>query len=153
MITTRDKDNQWLRDSARIGLNDTISNLCEKHYVDINSKDNLGYTALMEAAQNGQTETVSLLLKLGASIDEQDNNGNTALFNATIFDQAEVVSLLLENKANINIKNYKDQTLLMFAKTWSNQRKSIALIENWIENQSLLKSIADNNPITDELKF
>ncbi len=46
---------------------------------DVNAKYESGGTALMIAAENGQTETVRLLIEKGADVKATDENGNTAL--------------------------------------------------------------------------
>ena len=44
--------------------------------LNVNEKDNEGKTALMLAWENGKTDTVSKLVKLGANVNEKDNYGN-----------------------------------------------------------------------------
>jgi len=61
---------------------------------------------LLEAAKKGNTEAVSLLLKLGADINTTDKRGNTPLHNAAEKGDLELVKLLSKqpgvdlNKAN-----------------------------------------------------
>ena len=63
-----------------------------------------GKTALMTAAENGDTEVVSLLLNNGADVNAQDNDnwGGTALMLAVIGGHADVVNALLENGADVS---------------------------------------------------
>merc|ERR1712004_697147 len=51
--------------------------------IDLNAKDDFGWTAWHDACRYGQTETVQIILKnwkeFGIDIKAQDNNGETAL--------------------------------------------------------------------------
>ena len=49
-----------------------------------NAKDNDGWTALMQAAVHGHTETAELLLKHGADVNAKRNDGSTALMQAAV---------------------------------------------------------------------
>ena len=46
---------------------------------EINSRNNLGYTALHRASGNGHCDVVQLLLEKGANIHVRDNNGGTSM--------------------------------------------------------------------------
>ena len=46
---------------------------------EVNTKDKMGATALMVAAQNGHIEIVYTLLKVGAEVNAKYNEGGTAL--------------------------------------------------------------------------
>ena len=78
--------------------------------VDINSR-----TALMFAAANGHTETVSFLIDKGADILITDLNGKTALMFAAENGHTEIVSFLIGKGADILITDSKGKTALMFA--------------------------------------
>jgi len=50
------------------------------HHADVNAKDDMGKTALIEAARQGHTDAVRLLLgKTGAAVDLKALDGSTAL--------------------------------------------------------------------------
>ena len=74
-----------------------------------------GWTALMEASQNGQTQTVQTLLNKGANIDEKDRHGNTALMEASENGHFETVITLIHHNANVNEINNHGWTTLMYA--------------------------------------
>ncbi len=64
-----------------------------------------GSTAMMQAAAQGETETVRVLLEAGADPNAQSTNGLTALMLSASKPSAEVVALLLAKGANLNIRN------------------------------------------------
>ncbi|MCY4043184.1 MAG: ankyrin repeat domain-containing protein [Candidatus Dadabacteria bacterium] len=53
-----------------------------RRLLDVNARDDEGYTALMYAAMavNVRTEAIRELLKVGADIEARNNNGMTALY-------------------------------------------------------------------------
>src|SRR5579862_3503199 len=59
--------------------------------VDVNARDEQGYTALMRAAYAGSLESVRLLLDRGASINSTTDTGETALMGAALGRNVEVV--------------------------------------------------------------
>jgi hypothetical protein len=61
---------------------------------DPNAKDARGGTALIAAAEIGNTKLVEALLDIGAEVNAADNTGNTALMIAEKNGHAEVVDLL-----------------------------------------------------------
>jgi ankyrin repeat protein len=61
------------RDSARYLMD---------HGADVNAKSTTGKTALMIAAEKGDSDTVRALLQHGARVNERDSKGKTALQHA-----------------------------------------------------------------------
>jgi len=61
---------------------------------DVNTKDDNGVTALMEAAVGGRTDLVELLLNGGADVNMKDENGKTALGYAQKENHTEIVQPL-----------------------------------------------------------
>ncbi|MGX2982165.1 ankyrin repeat domain-containing protein [Helicobacter sp. 23-1045] len=54
--------------SAAIGNLDSVKN-CLANDVNVNAKDELGYTALMQASQNGHFEIVKYLVSKDANVN------------------------------------------------------------------------------------
>eukprot|EP01035_Chromulina_nebulosa_P026800 gene26800-35129_t len=72
---------------------------------DLETRNNVQYTALMIAAWKGLHELVSFLLSQGANKDAVDSWGNTALLLAISMNNADAARILLEKKANMKAKN------------------------------------------------
>jgi uncharacterized protein len=64
------------------------------HGIDVNAKQNGGWTALHSAANNGDIKLIELLLASGADPSATSENGSTALSLARAGNHAEVVELL-----------------------------------------------------------
>ncbi|KAF2185905.1 ankyrin [Zopfia rhizophila CBS 207.26] len=72
--------------------------------VDVNSKDDHGWTPLRRAAGNGHEAVVKLLLATGkVDVDSKDDLGQTPLRNAAENGHEAVVKLLLEKGANSSV--------------------------------------------------
>ena len=72
--------------------------------VDINSLDQYGQTALMNAACTGSVDVVRLLIERGAELNHSAKYHLTALMLAVINQNLEIVKLLVEGGANISIR-------------------------------------------------
>ena len=78
---------------------------------DVNDKTNPaplnGYTALMLAAEKGNTNLLTKLIAKGLSVAAKDNRGWTALMYAVSTGKIAAMELLMENAADINIVDEK----------------------------------------------
>ncbi|KAM0544534.1 hypothetical protein ACHAPJ_011751 [Fusarium lateritium] len=72
-------------------------------------------TALSWAAANGNTETVKVLLELGADPDSEDRNGRTPLAWAALQGHSSLVKLLLQTGVRPDSKDHKGRTPLSIA--------------------------------------
>jgi len=68
--------------------------------IDLEKKDDNGWTLLMTASAVGCFDIVKILIERGANLNTQDEIGQTALFCATFDGHPEVVELLLIHGAN-----------------------------------------------------
>lgn len=68
--------------------------------LNIDEKDNDGWTSLIIAANAGQFEEATLLIEAGADVNAQDLGGGTALLEANIAGNKDIINLLEENGAN-----------------------------------------------------
>lgn len=71
-----------------------LAALLDGESVDIDAKDEYGYTPLHLACDRGQFEVVKLLLSKGSSVTIQDADGNTSLVIAKIASHENIVKLL-----------------------------------------------------------
>jgi len=82
------------------------------------AKNELGWTALMEAAMHNPKEgVVSALLASGAEVNAQDKNGWSALMVAALHNpNPEVVAALLDADADVKAKNSQGRDALWCAR-------------------------------------
>jgi ankyrin repeat protein len=79
----------------------------------VNHQDDDGRTALMYAAENGDTLAVNALLRNGASVNLADNDGETALMKAAASScTEETVRGLLSAGADLTAKDHKGRNAL-----------------------------------------
>uniref|UniRef100_A0A1D1Z2L3 RING-type E3 ubiquitin transferase n=1 Tax=Anthurium amnicola TaxID=1678845 RepID=A0A1D1Z2L3_9ARAE len=94
----------------------------------VNKRADGGITALHMAALNGHTESVQLLLDLGACVSEitvEDGatidligSGSTPLHYAAYGGSAQCCQILIARGANLNAENANGWTPLMVARSW-----------------------------------
>ena len=87
---------------------------------DVNDKTNPspieGYTALMLAAQTGNTNLLTKLIAKGLSVTAKDNRGWTALMYATLAEKVAAMKILVEHAADVNVvDNETGKTALCMA--------------------------------------
>jgi uncharacterized protein len=88
-----------------------------------------GHTPLMQAALDGNTQTVKDLIHRGADINQRDDNGRTALMFAVINMHYETMKVLLEYGADVNVKSNEGGTALMGAALAGDLRMVQALLD------------------------
>jgi len=77
--------------------------------------DTPGWTPLIYAATNGQTEVARYLLDVGANVNAVAPNGTTALMMAVRGGHGATVDLLLARGADVNQRNQNGATALGWA--------------------------------------
>ncbi len=89
---------------------------CLAEGVNINAKSDSGITALMYAADRGNTQSANKLIESGADVNATDNDNWTALMYAAS-DQGHLacVELLIKHGANLEAENTNMQTCLIVA--------------------------------------
>ena len=82
---------------------------------DVNAKNGVGNTALMNAAYYDRPEFVRVLISGGADINAVNQIGYTALMNAASTGRTEIVGELLIAGADVNVETNDGWTALRFA--------------------------------------
>ncbi|DBA04763.1 TPA: hypothetical protein N0F65_004400 [Lagenidium giganteum] len=77
--------------------------------VDVNAKDEYGYTPLQAAVSYGHVELLRFLLDNGASVMMPDNDMETPLHHC---ETVECAKILLESGAELNARNAEGRTPL-----------------------------------------
>ncbi len=101
-------------DAARRGDVAILDTFIESGYA-LDTQDSKGYTALILAAYNGQSEAVEHLLKAGANACVQDKRGNTALMGAIFKGELKIAHRLMATACNPDQRNGAGQTAAMYA--------------------------------------
>jgi len=109
-------NSEW-REATRAGDLNRVSALLDQG-ADVDSLDEHGQTALMNAVYRGDLELTQLLIQRGADLNRTAKYRLTALMLAVINNRAELVRLIVEAGADITIKGSKgsfDRTPLEYA--------------------------------------
>lgn len=97
----------------------------------VNTRDEIGNTALHLAASHGHMDICELLVRHSADIDSINEQGNTPLHCACLFNRLQIIEFLLKEGASISILNMKN-------------RKALELLEVDNEERSRLEAMASS---------
>ena len=103
--------------AARLGHTD-IMKLMIAMGANINSQDDIGFTALMEASRNKKRKAVQVLLDAGADVNIQTLPSSlnfSVLHLAAIAGDQEIISLLNKHHANLNAQDNDGNTPAIWA--------------------------------------
>ncbi|UGA56578.1 ankyrin repeat domain-containing protein [Vibrio sp. VB16] len=109
-------------DFARVGDFRGLVNILSQHTeIDLDAKNNRGYSPLMLAVYNGERDFCEALLRSGADVNSMDFMKNTVLMASAFKGNVEIIKLLLQfgaittnrNKTNMNVRDWA----LMFGRT------------------------------------
>jgi len=135
-IKTRSKrqrggtNNDNLINASSEGNAEVVASLL-KDGADVNAKNHLGMTALMEASRLGYEEIARELLNNTAiDVNMKDNEGWTALIWASANGHTEIVRELLVNGADVNAKSHTHISALMQASHFGHIEVVRELLEN-----------------------
>lgn len=99
----------------RVEGNAEIVRLLLEYKADANLSTPAGFSPLMAASQNNDTDIAQMLLDNGADVNAQQKIGSAALSIAVALGHTEMVELLLNNKADINVGINPRTSLLGYA--------------------------------------
>lgn len=123
--------------AARSGAAGSIGWLSEQGY-DIDAADDIGFTALFEAARDGQAEAVAALIAGGADVNHVSGENAlslTPLHLAAIGGDAETVELLLAAGADPDAQGTLGGTALMWAAFEGSREAARVLLEGGADAQ------------------
>ena len=83
--------------------------------VDIDSVDNMGRTALVEAVACGGESNVVELLRHGADVNRETADSETALSFAAVYNHLRIMPHLLRAGADLDWRSYTNWTVLTYA--------------------------------------
>ena len=123
-----------LREAAIVGDIPLLQKLLDEG-IDVNARDELGFTALHRAAEEGRKHVLLILLESGADIGlETSSSGSTALFYATT---KRIVRTLLEKGADLNFTSKYGITPLIKA-TKENRE---TLVRYLLDNGAMISAV------------
>lgn len=83
-----------------------IRTILENGLVDVNAKDDIGWTGLHCACMNfSSLDLVKLLIEAGADVNAQTNEGDVPLLVAINHNSNRISKFLIKAGADVNIKN------------------------------------------------
>jgi len=119
--------------------------------VDVNVKNDFGFTPLLKAAQFGRREVAELLIAKGADVSVKDKFGRTPLHCAADEGQTEVAELLIAAGADVNGRDNGDRTPLDFAVMKKQNEIAELLIANGADVNA--KTDDDQTPLDNAIKY
>ena len=104
--------------------------------VNVNEKDDTGWTPLMTAAKDmSDPHIIQTLIDAGADVNAKTIYGITPLILSALFNyNPQIAKILIENDADVLAKDYENKTALDHAKA-SNNVEVLKLLENHINNK------------------
>lgn len=95
--------------------NEKLCNFLISLGLNVNEKDDNGWTPLLFASTKQYTGICDCLIKNGADVDEKDIHGLTPLHFAVIYRDKTMIQYLIAKNANIDAKNNAENTPLHIA--------------------------------------
>lgn len=124
------------RAAATLGNDAVLQSVCQQG-VDIEAKDEHGYTALLLAALNGHETAVKTLLSSGADVSTKTCSGWGALDCAVARRHIVVVKLLLQHTLDINSTCNQGWTALHRAASVGDETATRLLLDNGADSEKL----------------
>ncbi|HRP68730.1 MAG TPA: ankyrin repeat domain-containing protein, partial [Turneriella sp.] len=95
--------------------------------INIDLKNEEGYTALMYAVNSGANDVAKFLLDRKARVNLQDRDGYTPLMIALFRGDASMVDMLMQYRPDVNLRHRSGRTALIMA-TWRGNTEMMALV-------------------------
>ncbi|XP_067669959.1 ankyrin repeat domain-containing protein 29-like [Haliotis asinina] len=118
-----------LRDACRAGNLVEVKQILDTGRADVNSRDVVGRTPVMEAAVRGHRDMVKLLVGRGADVSLVTDGGNNILHYACMTGDRETVEFVLSLDAvDVNARNNFGETAADLARLWGHRQLSDLLV-------------------------
>ncbi|KAF6821760.1 ankyrin repeat protein [Colletotrichum plurivorum] len=139
-----------LLQAASYGREDIMTYLMDTHAVDIEERDDSGYTALTLAVKSCSLDVVRYLVETaGAGVNSRSAKGRTLISIAALFGKLEVVKYLYEDcKADLDTRDSDGQTCLSLAA----ERGFAGIVEYLVETGKFDVNAPDGHGHTSLLK-
>jgi ankyrin repeat protein len=126
---------EWNHKLLDYSLNGNLNGVkeCIKNGVDVNCKNNGGWTPLLYSSKENHLEIVKMLIENGADVNCKNNYGWTPLIWSSYFSYLEIVKTLIENGVDVNCKTNGGWTPLMFSSSNGHLEIVKCLIENGVD--------------------
>ncbi len=109
--------------------------------IDINSRNEDGFTPLMFAANAGQLKAVKFLLDNNAKINQTSNDGVTALMLAAINKHNTIVETLVDHGADISKSTIQGIDVLSIARAEENEELESFILKNQELSKEEIKEV------------
>ncbi|XP_071798387.1 uncharacterized protein [Asterias amurensis] len=106
-----------LHRAARLSYDDVAVYCIDYDVIDINAKDNAGYTPLHECCVHGRLSVARYLLEHGADVNASASDGTRPIHDAVDNNWLELVRMLLAYGADPLIATYSGRTTIKLART------------------------------------
>ncbi|XP_071084670.1 ankyrin repeat domain-containing protein 2-like isoform X2 [Haliotis cracherodii] len=133
-----------LREASREGNMAAVKQILAAGRADINSRGEVGWTPVMEAALGGHRDVVELLVSEGADVSLVDEDGDNILHWACWGGDVETVKFVLSlHVVDINSRGGRSQTPVMVA-AWRGHRDVVELLVSEGADVSRVDEDGDN---------
>ncbi|XP_074657706.1 uncharacterized protein LOC141910794 [Tubulanus polymorphus] len=117
MVVNKNSGETVLHRAARLSYEDVALYCLETGHVDVNIRDNAGYTPLHECALRGHIQVAIHLINFGADVNCSASDGTRPIHDAVDNNRIEFVRLLLSYGADPLLATYGGKTPLSIART------------------------------------
>ncbi|KAH3809628.1 hypothetical protein DPMN_138003 [Dreissena polymorpha] len=117
VIVNKESGETALHKAARLGFEEVVLYLLATQSVDVNARDNAGFTPLHECVWRGHVRIGKLLLTYGANVNVCSTDGIRPIHDAVETDHIEMLRMLISFGADPSLSTYAGRSLLKIAKS------------------------------------
>ncbi|KAM9715936.1 ankyrin repeat and SAM domain-containing protein 3 isoform 2-T2 [Menidia menidia] len=119
-----------LHTACSIGQYDVVAECIQKREVNLDGKNNGGWTPLMYAAYIGHDNIANLLLEAGVNVNATTSKGLTPLMLAASCGNESIAYFLLQQGAELELKDSRGWTALFHCTSTGHQQMVKFLLDN-----------------------